>query len=160
MHGETRWDDLIDLLGDVYAIVNSLAVQSAVDASLYDGLPLNDQIRQVFAQELEYRPEVDAVVEQWIQNRILPEMSAVALRFFSNRLLNATILLGDILWPPDISCMIPDPDNSTSNDELLTWLLIAQWERRFEHLLKAIVVSRRLHMPLFGIFPASNDDSV
>lgn len=154
MPSQTRWDDLVDLLGDDYAAYNRLAVESGIDAALYDGLPLDAQIRRVFAIEMEYRTEVDAAALHWIENGLLPDVSPLSLRMFVSRLLNGTIVLGDILWPQDKPCMIPDPDRSTSNADLLRWLLFAQWERRHEHLLKAIVVSRRLDMPLFGIFPA------
>lgn len=116
-------------------------------------------VRHYFKEELSARAETDAAIRNYVAagDEVPLSVSTAARYYLMIRIQCAHDFLG-MVFPPQ-SAQSPfgdDPDNSWTDRELIEWLLIDLWVRRFDHWLKLTAISLMGPFAFYGIGPADH----
>lgn len=116
---------------------------------------VEDMIRNLFAAEREYEPDVLSAIDELLTTGVAPQnLDDWTQYFFCLRLQAAADYL------QQVSCLHPNGDTMTllnedvSNKSILETLLKPMWnEYKRDHWLKTVAVSYFANLPLYGIEP-------
>jgi hypothetical protein len=157
MDSPDRWEHVGRYL---QSVAESTLFRSTDRQEFTRGLPptWEELVRHYFKEEAAYRGETDRVVRTFVarEHEVPISLPPVVRYHLLIRIQCAHDFLG-MVFPPlsDLSPFGP-PSGHFSNAEVIEWLLLDLWQRRFDHWLKLTAISLRGPFAFYGIDSATD----
>jgi len=152
MDAPDRWEQLGR---DLQSVAESILFQSTDFPNLSRERPSTWEglVRHSFNEELSSRAETDSAVRNHVAlGREVPSsVSTVARYYLMLRIQCAHDFLGMAFPPQSSFSPFPDAAQELSDRELIEWLLIDLWVRRFDHWLKLTAIGVTGPFAFYGI---------
>jgi hypothetical protein len=161
MDSPDRWEQVGQYLQIVAGKLLSRSAErydySSAEPPTWEGL-----VRYYFEEEAKSRTETDRVIREFVATKreVLDSLSPASRYYLLLRMQCAHDFLG-MAYPPD-SDQSPfgAPGQDFTDRELIKWLLMDLWYRRFDHWLKLTAIGIRGPFAFYGIEPASDEPQV
>jgi|GEM_PF-2222682 len=158
MDAPDRWEQLGR---DLQSVAESTLFQSTDLHLLSRGRPSTweELVRHYFKEELSSRAETDSAVRNHVAVgcEVPSSFSRAARYYLMLRIQCAHDFLGIVFPPQSQRSPFGSPGPNFTDRELIEWLLIDLWERRFDHWLKLTAIGVAGPFAFYGIDPASTE---
>lgn len=148
-----RWErtgQILDHLSHQLLHVDAGRHDLSLHASTWDELT-----RHYFAEESKLRPQVDEAARELARTKQAPDAIVASTRYYlALRLMCALDFLGMVFPPKAQDAPFGDVPKNWTDEQVIGWLLVDLWTRRFDTWLKLDAMSAMGPFRFYGLEPA------
>jgi hypothetical protein len=149
-----RWERIGDCLQEA---LRELIFRESKKHDLRSVAPTwHDLARHYFAEELAFRPAVDSAARHLAKHGVAPQGLIPDSRYYLCFRIQCALDFIGMIFPPQASvCPFSELPQSWSDNQVIEWLLVDLWVRRFDHWLKLSAIGHFGPFAFYGLEPAN-----